>query len=231
MNKYFTVMRRKIFFVVNKYENFDSTIYLDKYLVDVDITFGLNLPDDTEFYDLIILWNYQKILKDVESKNNIVIFHSSDLPNGKGWAPLYYSFYNKMDYYTISCIRAANSVDCGDILVKAQFKILDNYTAEYVREWDNEITIKLISELLEKSCVKKVKGIKQNGIGTFNKRRYPDDNLVSFEAKIMDVFDHLRGCENKHSAFFYFKEEKYIINIKPENIPCFPEDLEIIFYK
>lgn len=57
----------KSIFLVNKLEKFDFQQHLNKYLSDVNITVGESLPSNTD-YDLIILWNYRKILKNISDR-------------------------------------------------------------------------------------------------------------------------------------------------------------------
>lgn len=221
---------KKVFFLVNKLEEFDFQQYLNKYLADVNITVGESLPIDTDYYDLIILWNYRKILKNIFDKKNIILFHSTNLPQGKGWAPIYYTLTKGLEQYTISGIFAADEVDSGDIIVQAKFKIKDNYTAEIIREWDDEICIMLIKKIFEIFQEKEIKGRKQQGVSSFNTRRKPEDNEINPNVKFADVISHLRACEKKHPAFFVYKGTKYLITVEPETKPTFPDDLEIIFY-
>ena len=108
-------MKQKIFFLVNDFSEFDFNEYLKKHLTHVEITVGNSLPSNTDDFDLIILWSYRKIIKNIENKNNIILFHSTDLPKGKGWAPIYYSIFNNEKFFTISGITASNKVDSGKI--------------------------------------------------------------------------------------------------------------------
>lgn len=221
---------KKVFFLVNRLEEFDFQQYLNKYLSDVNVTVGESLPTDTDYYDLIILWNYRKILKNISDRKNIILFHSTNLPEGKGWAPIYYTLTKGLEQYTISGIFAADEVDSGDIIVQAKFKIKDNYTAEIIREWDNEICIMLIKKILEIFQGKEIKGRKQQGVSSFNTRRKPEDNEINPNVKFADVINHLRACEKNHPAFFVYNKAKYLVKVEPEIKPTFPEDLEITFY-
>ena len=51
-----------------------SKEYIKKYLGNIDYTVKTNLPKDTSKYHLVVLWNYRKIIKNVEDKNNIILF-------------------------------------------------------------------------------------------------------------------------------------------------------------
>lgn len=215
--------------MLNKISEFNFADLLEKYLFDCEVTIGEGLPGRTEGYDLIVLWNYRKILQNVEDKKNIILFHGSDLPEGKGWAPIYNSIMSGREFYVISGLFADQQVDSGDIIVKARFKIRDNYTAEFIRQLDNEICIKLVRDMLLKFEGKEIKGKKQDGTDSFHARRKPEDNEVKLDAKLEDVISHLRACEKSHPAFFVYRGVKYRIHVEPCESPQFPEDLQVFF--
>ena len=64
------IMREKILFIVNNLREFQSKEYIKKYLGNIDYTLKTNLPKDTSKYHLVVLWNYRKIIKNVEDKND-----------------------------------------------------------------------------------------------------------------------------------------------------------------
>lgn len=222
---------KKIFFVVNSPEEFRFEKYLKEYLSETEVNIGESLPEDTSAYDLIILWSLRRILKDVEKEKNIILFHSTDLPDGKGWAPIYNTVAKGKENYVISGIRAANKVDSGEIVMKAVFKMKPSYTAPKLREWDVKIMFMMIQKLLEHMKPgEALKGAPQQGEETYNQKRKKEDNEIFIDAPLKDVMNHLRACEASHPAFFIYKGVRYNIMIEPETVPEFPEDLEIIFY-
>jgi methionyl-tRNA formyltransferase len=221
---------KKIFFLVNSLDEFDFQDLIKKYLPDIRVSAGESLPEHTEDYDLVILWSYKKIIPNLSGKKNIILFHSTDLPKGKGWAPIYYTIIQKNEYFTITGILADEKVDAGNVIVKARFKIKDNYTAEHLRGWDKEISIMLIKEILARFEGKKLEGIRQTGKDSFYKKRSPEDNEISPDVKVADIIDHLRACERSHSAYFIYNDIKYFIYIEPAEKPDFPDDLEVKFY-
>lgn len=221
---------KKIFFLLNKLEEFNFQQHLNKYLSDVNVTVGESLPADTNYYDLIILWNYRKILKNISDKKNIILFHSTNLPHGRGWAPIYYALTKGLEYHTISGIFAVDEVDSGNIIVQVKFRIKDNYTAEVLREFDNEICIMLIKKIFEVFNGKEIKGKKQEGSGSVNPRRKLEDNRINLDVKFRDIINHLRACEKNHPAFFVYNNTRYNVIIEPEIKPTFPDDLVIRFF-
>jgi len=222
---------KKIFFVLNSLMEFDFGHSLEKYLIksEYQVSVGEGLPHDTGSYDLIILWNYKKILKDITGANNIIVFHSTNLPEGKGWAPIFYSLAQNKEYFYITGILATDEVDAGDIIVQAKYSIKNNYTAKYLRMWDTEICILLIKRILEKFPSGKVTGKKQVGESSFNVRRTASDNELDINQPLINQINLLRGCEDNFPAYFIYNNAKYKVYIKPEEEPGFPQDLEIIF--
>lgn len=220
---------KKIFFLLNDLNEFDFNEFIQKYLKKIDVSIGTTLPAQNENFDLIILWNYRKIIKNI-SKKNIILFHSSDLPDGKGWAPIYYAIKNRKKNYVISCIFAENKVDSGNIIVQAKFQIKDNHTAEFIRKLDSEISIILIKKILIRFNKKQILGKKQIGKISYNSRRNLEDNKIDVNTKFSSNIDHLRACEKKHPAFFYKNKTKYLVFVEPEKKPNFPKDLKINFF-
>lgn len=221
---------KKLFILVNKLSEFSSFKYIDEYLSGVLVSIGEGLPQNTDDYDLILFWNYSKIIPGMGNKRNVIVFHSSDLPRGKGWAPIYYTIANGEEYYTVTGILPNEQVDAGDILIKARFKMKDNYTANQLRDWDNRIMLMLTGELLHKYSISILCGIPQEGTESFYKRRRPEDSEVNLNEPLGSIVNHLRACESSYPAFFWFNNTKYYIYVRPELKAEFPADLEIKFY-
>lgn len=221
---------KKIFFVVNNTNEFKSITYLKKYLPNINYIIETSFPIEPENFNLIILWNYKKIIPNISERKNVIIFHGFDLPLGKGWAPIYHTLSENLSDYTISGILPAEKVDSGDIIVKAKFSIKDNYTAEIIREFDNEISIFLIKKILERFPNNQLKGKKQVGTESYHERRYPEENEIKIDSKISENFNRIRACERTHPVFFYYNKIKYLIHVVPEKKPKFPDDLEIEFF-
>ena len=219
----------KIFFLLNHLSEFNAQAFCKKYISCHDIIYGVSLPEDPECFDLIIPWNYKKIIKDYKLKN-IIIFHSSDLPKGKGWAPIFNVFYKELDEYVISAILLDENVDSGNIIAQGKFKMRNIYTAEFIRKIDEEVSIMMISDVLERMKKNVLTGAEQDKTQeTYYARRYPKDNELNINATLASVVPILKGCEKNHPSFFYYKGDKFNITITPSVPPSMPEDLEITF--
>lgn len=215
---------------MNALNEFTCYEIIKKHLSGVAVAVGEALPENRDDYDLIILWSYRKIIPNLNGNSNVVIFHSSDLPEGKGWAPIFYTIAEGLEYYTVTGILAADKVDAGDIIVKARFKMKDDYTADILRIWDHEISVKLIRMILDKFDGTRITGKKQEGKGTYRSKRTPEKNEIALDMKMSEALNILRASEKGHPAFVLFNGVKYNLHLAPASAPAFPADLEVIFY-
>ncbi len=220
---------KSVAFVVNCFNEFDFAPLLEKYLNTVRISVLDYFPDMPEQYDLIVLWSYRRIVRHSEELDNVIIFHSSNLPAGRGWAPIYNTLARRETKFTICAIKLADPVDSGDIVVKAKFPILPNYTAQNLRQIDRELSIMLMSQILHRFDGQKITGIPQTGESSYFTRRSPEDNEIDISVTFAELIPHLRACEIQHPAFFFFEQEKFYINIQPAKESGFPTNIEIIF--
>jgi methionyl-tRNA formyltransferase len=221
---------KSVYVALNDLSEFTFAEQAARLLADVSTVAGKGMPPDPEAYDLVVLWSYRQVVKDLGPGGNVVVFHSSDLPEGRGWAPLYHAVADEHAFYTISGILAGPRVDAGDLLVKARFAMRPDYTAEVLRGWDTEISIRLIGLLLDRLESGPMRGEKQRPEGSYNPRRSPEDNEVALATPLENLVPHLRACEPQHPAFFNWHGVKYVISVRPESDPQFPADLEITFF-
>ncbi len=225
-------MRRskKVFFLVNAMSEFDFHELCREILSDVTVSAGDRLPASLDDYDLVVLWCYRKIVPGLASRRNVMVFHSSDLPDGKGWAPIYYAIAQRRPYFTITGIRPDDEMDSGDVVVKARFRLQADHTAAIVRQWDKRITVMLIAHVLERFDGRPITGVPQRSGGSVSLRRRPDDSAVSLDARLEDIVDHLKACESSHPAYFILEGKKMILHVAPAEPPAFPNDLEVEFF-
>lgn len=222
-------MSMDIYFVVEKEADLSFLSFVDKYLAVYTVKIGENMPDRPEDYRLIVLWNLRYIIRDLPICRNVVVFHGSDLPKGRGWAPIYHALADQHDEYVLSAIFAAPKVDSGDVVAKARFRILPSYTADSLRRFDEEISVMLAAAILKRFEDRTIVGKPQLGEATYYKRRIPDDSEVDVNKPLSDLLPHLRACGRDHRAFFDWQGCRYRIEITPEELPGLPSDMHIEF--
>ncbi|MCX5796585.1 MAG: hypothetical protein NTY77_13910 [Elusimicrobia bacterium] len=221
---------RKVFILLNTLDEYTFSDTLKRYLGDAVISIGDILPENRAEYDLIVPWCYRKKIPNLTKNTNVVVFHSSDLPSGKGWAPIFHTIMEGLEHYTVSGMLASDEIDAGDIVVKAKFGMKDGYTADILRVWDIEITARLMRAILDRFVGRPITGMKQTGRGTYRPRRTPADNRLRPDMKVRDVIKLLRACEKRHPAFLVCGETTFNLRAEPAVRPEFPDDLEITFY-
>ena len=220
---------KNVFFLVNTSDEFDFAGVAEELLPGVQVETGDVLPSRLEEYSLVVLWSIRKLLPEVVGRKNVVLFHSSDLPRGRGWAPIYNTIVNREEFFTVTGIIPQKDADTGDIVIRARFAMRPEYTADFLRRTDDRISLMLVAKLLKKFSGGPLRGIPQQGTGTYYPRRNPGGNEVPLEKPLGEVVDHVRACESAHPAFFRYKGVKYTISIVPERAPDFPGDLTIEF--
>lgn len=221
---------KKIFFLVNADSPFTLESLCAKHLPGIVIESAATLPQNTDDYALVIPWNYRRILPATKLGPNFLVFHPSDLPEGKGWAPLYNTIAQGKKEYVLSVFIPDASMDGGDIVAKARFKMTPDYTAAILRRHHEEICVKVMALIIDRFNNHPITGAKQSGRETICERRHPKDSEISPDKKLSELLPHLRACEPAHPAFFYHEGVKYLITVQPEVEPISPKDFTIEFF-
>jgi methionyl-tRNA formyltransferase len=219
----------RLFFVVNHPDQREFAEFTAKYLADCTIEVGTSTPPAPERYRLIVLWNYRSVVHPIPTSANVVLFHGSDLPQGRGWAPIYHALSEGASHYTVSGILAAEGIDCGDIVVKARFPILPQYTAADLRRFDAEISVMLLGKIIRRFAGRRIVGVPQAGVASYRRRRTPDDGEIDITKPFATLIQHLRACEPEHPAFFYLDGVKYLIQVAVAERASFPSEISIEF--
>jgi methionyl-tRNA formyltransferase len=169
-------------------------------------------------FDLGILLGYSKIvplyLLNIPEKG-FVLFHSSDLPEGRGWAPIYHTIVNKLDLVQ-TMLYASEEADRGNILAKATYKLKGFEMEHEVRKIDDELTLGLINECIDTVIEKNPVGKTQHvSSGSWWKRRKPEDSKIDPALTIEEAFDTLRALPSSAPAFFDMSGRKFQIKLEP----------------
>ena len=168
----------------------------------------------SEEFEVVFILSYFKIIPPkflLMHRHNIVV-HESDLPKGKGWAPLFWQILEGKNKIPIVLFEASENVDDGDIYLK-DFLIFEGHELyDEIREKQAKKTIELCLRFIDD--YEKLKPKKQRGKSTFYRRRTPADSELDINKTIKEQFNLLRIVNNENfPAFFYHKGHKYIIKI------------------
>jgi methionyl-tRNA formyltransferase len=176
--------------------------------------------DINSSFDIVFILSYHKIIEKRYRKfhkHNIVI-HSSDLPQGKGWAPLFWQILEGKNEIVFSMFEADDGVDSGDIYMKKTLKLNGYELNNELRKKQAELIIEMCLEFINNYEKYKVP-TPQKGKESFYKKRTPKDSELDINKTIKEQFNLLRIVDNEnYPAFFYIDNQKYILKIeKAEN--------------
>lgn len=222
-------MNGDVYYVVERATDFSIASYVARHLGRYAVKVGERLPERLGDYRLIVLWNLRRVIQDLPANRNVVVFHSSDLPRGRGWAPIYHVLADGHPEHIVSAIFAAPEVDSGEIIAKARFRVQPCHTAAALRAIDEEVCVMLAAAILERFADRPLTGVPQTGEATFYRRRKPADNEVDIRRPLAELIPHLRACEANHPALLVWQGCRYQISLTPERPPGFPDDLRIEF--
>ena len=171
---------------------------------DADIVFVLN-------YDKIISKHFFNLYK-----FGMVVIHSSDLPKGRGWAPIFNSINNADEEYVMTAFKIDEKVDRGNIIMKLRIKkpkIITNNNLRDIDEDGTVLLIKRIIELISHSNDEFLLGIPQNEENTiYNKRRTKKDNLINPNETIKNSLLHILATNEDYPTYIILDGEKIYIS-------------------
>ena len=164
--------------------------------------------------EIVFILNYTKILNSNFLKKNKLnlVLHASNLPKGRGFAPLQWQILKKKNKIIMTLFEAVKNVDSGKIFAKDQIKLNGTELYDEIRYIEAKIMIKMVKKFLKR--YPKVSSKKQIGKPTYYKKRYPSDSELNINFSIKKLFNQMRIANNDEwPSFFYFKNKKFIIKI------------------
>jgi len=166
-------------------------------------------------FDVVFILGYHKIIgaKYLKLHKHNVVVHESELPYGKGWAPLFWQILENKSQVTFTMFEASSGVDDGDIYMQKTLSLDGSELNEELRRLQAELTVDMCLDFVE--CYDKYKlPSKQQGEETFYKRRGPKDSKLDVNKTLGEQFNLLRIVDNEeYPAYFEHLGRKYILKI------------------
>ena len=173
----------------------------------------------TNEYQIVFIASYHKIIDKKylkQHKYNLVV-HGSNLPKGKGWAPIFWQVIEGKNKIPIVLFEATEAVDAGKIYLKDYIKLTGTELQKEIRKLQAQKTIELYLKFLGE--FEKLKPKKQIGTSTFYPKRNSKNSELNINQSIKKQFNLLRTVNNKDfPAFFVIKNQKYIVKIYKEQL-------------
>ncbi|WP_027857890.1 formyltransferase family protein [Marinobacterium jannaschii] len=171
--------------------------------------------DEIENSWICFILGFTKLLSDSELEyctHNLVV-HESDLPQGKGFAPMAWQILEGSDEITFTLFEASGGADSGRIWLKKRIKLAGT---ELCSEWRNiqgNVTESMCIDALTNAC--HINPTDQPEGGSFYKRRTPSDSEIDVTKTIASQFELLRVVDNeRYPAFFFYRGKKYKLKIE-----------------
>lgn len=168
-------------------------------------------------FDLGFLLNYQRIVPGTVleiPRLGFVLFHSTDLPEGRGWAPIYETMTRGTDL-VVSMLQAVEDADAGPILAKGRYPLTGVETEKEVRAIDDEITRVMLDATLDQLLAGRIRPVAQDVAGaTWVKRRRPSESAVDLTKPLAEQVDHLRALPTDAPAYFDHRGRRFVLRLE-----------------
>ncbi|NGX50427.1 MAG: Bifunctional polymyxin resistance protein ArnA [Chlamydiae bacterium] len=171
----------------------------------------------SDSYEVVFMLSYYQLVRkeDLAKRKHNIVIHPSDLPEGKGWAPLAWQLLEGKDEISIVLFEAEEAVDSGPIYLKETLSFDGSELHDEIRERQGEKLIEMSLKFL--THYDSIKGIPQGGRSTFYQRRTPKDSELDIHKTLAEQMNLLRICHNEeYPPFFYHLGKKYILNVFKE---------------
>lgn len=189
---------------------------MQKILIEQSYTVDLlkSHDDIVGGYDVLFILSYFRIIPKyflVKNSYNLVV-HESNLPEGKGWAPLFWQILEGKNNIPVVLFEALSEVDSGDIYCRGSIQLNGDELHDEIRQLQADETIRLCLEFMKNN---KIEGKNQSGVESFYAKRTPEDSKLDIDKTIREQFQLLRIVNNcDYPAFFEINGVRYKISIE-----------------
>jgi len=170
--------------------------------------------DDIETGDVCFLLGCTKIVaKELLARNqyNLVV-HESELPQGKGFAPMSWQILAGKKSIPVCLISASEQVDSGKIWLRDIIVLDGNELHDQWRAKQGDTTIKLAKKFVEN--YQELTANEQVGQTSTYPRRSAKDSELDINKTLAEQFNLLRVVSNKNYPAFFVKDGiKYKVEV------------------
>lgn len=200
--------------VLGKRSYLVNLFFLELGLSNSDVVNVLETPKDlTEEYDVAFFLSYYKLVKSEwfnKPKHGSFVIHATDLPKGRGWAPVNWALINEDEKIVVTSFQIDEGCDTGPYHLKTEvpIDITDTIDTAYGKIEDDMI-VHLKSIIDDIKMNNKVSLIEQSGEPTWNPRRRPEDSELDVNKSLLELWPLIRACHNDdYPAFFRLNGKK-----------------------
>lgn len=156
--------------------------------------------------DLVFCLSHDQIVPQrflVRPRIGVFVVHSTDLPKGRGWAPLNWSILKGLHKVTVTLFHAQPRVDAGPWYFKTVFPIHPLDTITDLRRKDSAAVRKLLGRFMRALDRGSLSAQPQRGTPEYWPRRTPADSELDAGRPLTELWNQMRACDNAdYPAFF-----------------------------
>jgi methionyl-tRNA formyltransferase len=145
------------------------------------------------------------------NQHNLVV-HESDLPEGRGFAPMAWQILEGKRQIPICLLEASDTVDAGDVWLRDVIELNGTELCDEWRALQGEKTVQLCLEFVNQYKV--LVPVRQGGAPSWFARRRPGDSRLNIDKSVRDQFNLLRIVDNeRYPAYFEIDGQVYTVQI------------------
>lgn len=133
------------------------------------------------------------IPEDIYNNYNCIVFHSTDLPFGRGGSPLQNLIVRGIYDTKISAIKVCSGIDTGPVYFKESIDISEGSADEILRSISDIVFNKMIPRFLEADLVP----VEQSGEAVSFKRRKPEQSKIPNGLSQRQIYDYIRMLDGE----------------------------------
>ncbi len=167
-------------------------------------------------HEICFILSYFKVIPSdvLEQRQYNMVVHESDLPQGRGWAPLFWQVISGKNEIPFTMFNADEGVDSGSLYLKKVLTLNGTELHDELREKQADLTGKMVVEFVERYRTGSLIPMPQNGESSVWPKRTPADSELDVNKTIAEQFDLLRTVNNRDfPAFFTYRGERYTMRI------------------
>jgi methionyl-tRNA formyltransferase len=151
----------------------------------------------------------------VRARHNVnLVVHESDLPKGRGFAPVTWQVLEGRDTIPVCLLEAVEEPDAGGIVLRDEIRLAGTELCDELRRLQGETTVDLCLRYLR--AERSPEPVRQAGVATWYRRRRPADSELDPEQTLAEQFNLLRVVDNQaYPAFFRYRGRCYRLRIEP----------------
>jgi methionyl-tRNA formyltransferase len=151
----------------------------------------------------------------LKQDTHTLIVHESNLPQGRGWAPMTWQILEGKNRIPITLLEATEKVDTGTIYLQEWIELNGTELNNEWRELQSRATQRLCRAWVESYPAIAQGGSEQVGKGSMYPRRIPEDSQLNPAKSLAEQFELLRVVDNlRYPAFFEYRGSRYKLLIE-----------------